>query len=74
MTSAITVGVNPVLFADLVAVARHGAGVVLTDGSVASSVSQTSRPTPAGHRMEADRKVALCRIRRCWFLGGTSPV
>jgi histidine ammonia-lyase len=36
MTSAITVGVNPVSFADVVAVARHGAGVVLTDESLAA--------------------------------------
>jgi histidine ammonia-lyase len=34
MTRAITVGVNPVSFADVVAVARHGAGVVLSDESL----------------------------------------
>jgi histidine ammonia-lyase len=36
MTSAITVGVGPVSLADVVAVARHGAGVVLTDESLAA--------------------------------------
>ena len=36
MTSAITIGVGPVSLTDVVAVARHGAGVVLNDESLAA--------------------------------------
>jgi histidine ammonia-lyase len=36
MTSAITVGVGPVSFADVIAVARDGAGVVLSEESLAA--------------------------------------
>ena len=43
MTTTVTVGIGPVSFADLIAVARHGAAVTISDEALAEIEKSSQR-------------------------------